>query len=86
MDFSSISKSLEQKGESISSFQNYVELTGQTYEAAKESYAKGTMELLSMQNAAKDNLEAKLNLQNEFLETLKLYISLEKLCGKNAAL
>ena len=42
------------------------------------------MELLSLQNAAKENLEAKLNLQNEFLENLKLYISLEKLCGKNA--
>lgn len=86
MEFSSISKALEQKGESITSFQNYVKLAGQTYEAAKESYAKGTMELLSMQNAAKENLEAKLYLQNEFLETLKLYISLEKLCGKNAAL
>lgn len=86
MEFSSISKSLEHKGESISSFQSYVELAERTYEAAKESYVRGTMELLSMQNAAKDNLEAKLNLQNEFLETLKLYISLEKLCGKNAAL
>lgn len=83
MEFSSISKSLEQKEESISSFQNYVELAGKTYEAAKVSYSKGIMDLLSMQNAARDNLEAKLNLQNEFLETLKLYISLEKLCGKN---
>ncbi|MCR5614205.1 TolC family protein [Treponema sp.] len=84
MEFSLILKSLEQKGESIRSFQNYVELAGKTYESAKVSYLKGTMDFLSMQNAAKNNLEAKLNLQKEFLETLKLYISLEKLCGKNA--
>ena len=39
-----------------------------------------------MQNAAKENLEAKLSLQNELLEKLKLYISLEKLCGKSLPL
>ena len=60
--------------------QKYVQLAQKTYEAAKFSYSKGTMELRSMQNAAKENLEAKLSQQNEFLETLKLYIELEKLC------
>lgn len=78
--FSSIINELNQKNESAVTLQKYVQLAQKTYEAAKFSYSKGTMELLSMQNAAKENLEAKLSQQNEFLETLKLYIELEKLC------
>ena len=83
-EFSSILISLEQKKESISTLKDFILLAQKNYSAAQYSYSKGTMELLSLQNAAKENLEAKLNLQNEFLENLKLYISLEKLCGKNA--
>ena len=83
-EFSSILTSLEQKKESISTLKDFILLAQKNYSAAQYSYSKGTMELLSLQNAAKENLEAKLNLQNEFLENLKLYISLEKLCGKNA--
>lgn len=82
VDYNSLLESLEQKKESITTLKSFVLLTQQTYNAAELSYSKGTMELLSMQNAAKDNLEAKLNLQNEFLENLKLYITLEKLTGK----
>lgn len=81
-DYTSLVTSLKQKDESIKALKTFVQLTQQTYNAAQISYSKGTMELLSMQNAAKENLEAKLNLQNEFLENLKLYISLEKLTGK----
>ena len=83
-EFSSILISLEQKKESISTLKDFILLAQKNYSAAQYSYSKGTMELLALQNAAKENLEAKLNLQNEFLENLKLYISLEKLCGKNA--
>lgn len=83
-EFSSILTSLEQKKESISTLKDFILLAQKNYSAAQYSYSKGTMELLALQNAAKENLEAKLNLQNEFLENLKLYISLEKLCGKNA--
>ena len=81
-DYNSLLNSLEQKDESIKSLKAFVQLTQQNYKAAQLSYSKGTMELLSMQNAAKESLEAKLNLQNEFLENLKLYINLEKLTGK----
>lgn len=81
-DYTALVTSLEQKDESIKALKTFVQLTQQTYNAAQLSYSKGTMELLSMQNAAKENLEAKLNLQNEFLENLKLYINLEKLTGK----
>lgn len=81
-DYNSLLNSLEQKDESIKSLKAFVQLTQQNYKAAQLSYSKGTMELLSMQNAAKESLESKLNLQNEFLENLKLYINLEKLTGK----
>ena len=70
----------------IVSLRDYIQLAQKTYDAAQFSYSKGTMEFLSMQNAAKENLEAKLSLQNELLEKLKLYISLEKLCGKSLPL
>lgn len=83
-DFAYIIQSLNQKEESISSLKDLVKLAQKNYEAVKYSYSKGTTEFLSVQNASKDNLESKLNLQNEYIETLKLYISLEKLCGKNA--
>lgn len=83
-DFSSIISSLEQKEESVVSLKDFIQLTQKNYSASQYSYSKGIMELLALQNAAKENLEAKLNLQNEYLEKLKLYISLEKLCGKNA--
>ena len=63
---------------------DFVQLARKNYETAKYSYSKGMTEFLSMQNASKENLEAKLSLQNELLERLKLYISLEKLCGKSA--
>lgn len=83
-DFAYIIQSLNQKEESIASLKDFVKLAQKNYEAVKYSYSKGMTELLSVQNASKDNLEAKLNLQNEYLENLKLYISLEKLCGKSA--
>lgn len=83
-DFAYIIQSLNQKEESIASLKDLVKLAQKNYEAVKYSYSKGTTEFLSVQNASKDNLESKLNLQNEYIETLKLYISLEKLCGKNA--
>lgn len=84
VDFAYIIQSLNQKEESIASLKDLVKLAQKNYEAVKYSYSKGTTEFLSVQNASKDNLESKLNLQNEYIETLKLYISLEKLCGKNA--
>lgn len=83
-DFSYIILSLNQKEESMVSRKDVVKLAQKNYEAVKYSYSKGTTEFLSVQNALKDNLESKLNLQNEYIETLKLYISLEKICGKNA--
>lgn len=83
-DFAYIIQSLNQKDESISSLKDLVKLAQKNYEAVRFSYSNGTTEFLSVQNASKDNLESKLNLQNEYIETLKLYISLEKLCGKNA--
>lgn len=83
-DFAYIIQSLNQKEESIASLKDFVKLAQKNYEAVKYSYSKGMTELLSVQNASKDNLEAKLNLQNEYLENLKLYIALEKLCGKSA--
>lgn len=85
-EFSSIINDLEQKEETLVSLRDYIQLAQKTYDAALFSYSKGTMEFLSMQNAAKENLEAKLSLQNELLEKLKLYISLEKLCGKTLPL
>ena len=80
-EFSNIIQSLSQKQESLASHKNFVSLAQKNYEATKYAYSKGMTEFLSMQNAAKENLEAKLNQQNENLETLKLYILLEKLCG-----
>lgn len=85
-EFTSIINALDQKEEAFLSLQEYIQLAQKTYAAAQYSYSKGTMEFLSMQNAAKENLEAKLSLQNELLEKLKLYISLEKLCGKTLPL
>lgn len=85
-EFSSIINALEQKEETLVSLRDYIQLAQKTYDAAQFSYSKGTMEFLSIQNAAKENLEAKLSLQNELLEKLKLYISLEKLCGKSLPL
>ncbi len=81
-EFSNIIQSLAQKQESLASHKDFVNLAQKNYEATKYAYSKGMTEFLSMQNASKENLEAKLNLQNENLETLKLYISLEKLCGR----
>ena len=83
-DFSYIIQSLNQKEESIVSLKDLVKLAQKNYETVKYSYSKGMTEFLSVQNASKDNLEAKLNLQNEYLENLKLYVALEKLCGKSA--
>ncbi len=80
-DYSHIIQSLSQKEESLASLKNFVNLAQKNYEATKFAYSKGMTEFLSMQNASKENLEAKMNLQNELLETLKLYISLEKLYG-----
>lgn len=80
-EFSNIIQSLTQKQESIAAYKDFVSLTMANYDATKYAYSKGMAEFLSMQNALKENLEAKLNLQNESLEILKLYISLEKLCG-----
>lgn len=80
-DFAHIVQSLNQKEENIDSLKAFVNLTQSNYETSKFAYSKGMTEFLSLQNASKENLEAKLNLQNEYLENLKLYISLEKLCG-----
>ena len=80
-EYSHIIQSLSQKEESLESLKNFVNLAQKNYEATKFAYSKGMTEFLSMQNASKENLEAKMNLQNELLETLKLYISLEKLYG-----
>lgn len=80
-EYQHIINSLSQKEESITSLKEYVRLAQANYEATKYSYSKGMTEFLSMQNAAKENLEAKLNLQNDYLDNLKLYISLEKLYG-----
>ncbi|MBR0100966.1 MAG: TolC family protein [Treponema sp.] len=80
-EYTHIIQSLSQKEESITSLISFVNLAQKNYEATKFAYSKGMTEFLSMQNAAKENLEAKMNLQNELLETLKLYILLEKLYG-----
>lgn len=80
-EYSHIIQSLLLKEESLTSLKNFVNLAQKNYEATKFAYSKGMTEFLSMQNASKENLEAKINLQNELLETLKLYISLEKLYG-----
>lgn len=83
-EFSYITKSLEQKEESINSLKDSVKLAKSNYDATRFAYTKGMTDFLSMQNASKENLEAKLSLQNDILENLKLYISLEKLCGISA--
>ena len=83
-EFSYINESLQQKEESINSLKDSVKLAQANYDATRFAYSKGMTEFLSMQNAAKENLEAKLSLQNDILEKLKLYISLEKLCGISA--
>lgn len=80
-EYTYIIQSLSQKEESLTSLKNFVNLAQKNYEATKFAYSKGMTEFLSMQNASKENLEAKINLQNELLETLKLYISFEKLYG-----
>lgn len=80
-EYTHIIQSLSQKEESITSLISFVNLAQKNYEATKFAYSKGMTEFLSMQNAAKENLEAKMNLQNELLETLKLYILLKKLYG-----
>ena len=82
-EFNHIIKSLAQKEETIASYKEFVALAQSNYSTAKYAYSKGMTEFLSMQNASKENLEAKLNLQSELLETLKLYILLEKLSGKS---
>ena len=82
-EFNHIIKSLAQKEETITSYKEFVALAQSNYSTAKYAYSKGMTEFLSMQNASKENLEAKLNLQSELLETLKLYILLEKLSGKS---
>ncbi|MCR5045458.1 MAG: TolC family protein [Treponema sp.] len=83
-EFSYIIQSLNQKDESIDSFKSFVSLAQANYDTTKFAYSKGMTEFLSLQNALKENFEAKLNLQKDFLETLKLYLSLEKLCGISA--
>ena len=50
-----------------------------TWERGKKFFGK--MASICSRYAAKENLEAKLNLQNDYLDYLKLYISLEKLYG-----
>lgn len=80
-EYTYIIQSLSQKEESLASLKSFVNLAQKNYEATRFAYLKGMTEFLSMQNASKENLEAKMNLQNELLETLKLYISLEKLYG-----
>lgn len=81
-EYSMISGSILQKEESVSFLKDYALLAQKNYDVARFAYSKGVMEFLSLQNAAKENLSAKLKLQNEFLEYLKLYVSLEKLCGR----
>ncbi len=83
-DFSYLLESIEQKKESVQALKDFVGLAQANYESARYAYSKGMIEFLSMQNASKEILEAKQNLQNEFLENLKLYIALEKLCGTTA--
>ena len=80
-EYQHIINALSQKEESIASLKDYVRLAQANYDATKYSYSKGMTEFLSMQNASKEILEAKLNLQNDYLDNLKLYISLEKLYG-----
>lgn len=80
-EYTYIIQSLSQKEESLASLKSFVNLAQKNYEATRFAYSKGMTEFLSMQNASKENLEAKMNMQNELLETLKLYISLEKLYG-----
>ena len=80
-EYTYIIQSLSQKEESLASLKSFVNLAQKNYEATRFAYSKGMTEFLAMQNASKENLEAKMNLQNELLETLKLYISLEKLYG-----
>lgn len=80
-DFSNIVENLVQKEESVSAFKGLVNLSQKNYDAVYYSYSKGMTEHLSLKTAAKEKLEAKLNLQSEFLEMLKLYISLEKISG-----
>lgn len=85
-DFLNIVEMLAQKQETVSTLKEYVELTQKNYDAVNYSYSKGMTEHLSLKSAAKETLDAKLNLQSEFLEILKLYIALEKLSGKTLPL
>lgn len=85
-DFLNIVEMLAQKQETVSTLKEYVELTQKNYDAVNYSYSKGMTEHLSLKSAAREMLEAKLNLQSEFLEILKLYVALEKICGKTLPL
>ena len=85
-DFLNITDILAEKEKSVTTFKNLVDLSQKNYDAVYYAYSKGMTEHLSLKTAAKEKLEAKLNLQNEFLEMLKLYITLEKLSGKTLPL
>ena len=85
-DFLNITENLAEKEKSVMTFKSLVDLSQKNYDAVYYAYSKGMTEHLSLKTAAKEKLEAKLNLQNEFLEMLKLYITLEKLSGKSLPL
>lgn len=85
-DFSSIVEVLTQKEESVEAFKDLVAVSEKNYDAIQYAYAKGMTDHLSLKTAANEKLEAKLNLQNEYLEILKLYVSLEKFSGENIPL
>ncbi len=85
-DFFTITEILAEKEKSVATFKSLVDLSQKNYDAIYYAYSKGMTEHLSLKTAAKEKLEAKLNLQNEFLEMLKLYITLEKLSGKSLPL
>lgn len=85
-DFLNITEILAEKEKSVITFKSLVDLSQKNYDAVHYAYSKGMTEHLSLKTAAKEKLEAKLNLQNEFLEMLKLYITLEKLSGKSLPL
>lgn len=74
-------RSIAQSKSSIASLQASVNLARETYEMTLTAYQRGTKDLLSLQNALDDLLEAQVNLKSEAYSLISSILDLENEIG-----